>query len=223
MPMSTDPVGSTDYSGVTLDPAGDLNDVAFAVAVYQLESLDTQLGSEVASLKILGELKKAYRERIEKLQADVSNADGDTVILDPDDARKCDYSWSTEDQSVTETAEQGKGTYYVDLGTEVAEGDMYVKGDDGHYYVPAGNAEEAAREKARDFPDGELKVQVKKSDVEAEITRLQGRLDDLNGDGELTLLDINRLLSRRNQALQLTSNIINTTHQSAMGIIANIK
>jgi hypothetical protein len=37
------------------------------------------------------------------------------------------------------------------------------------------------------------------------------------------MLGLNRLLGRRTQILQLTSNIMSSTHQTAMAMIANLK
>ena len=48
-------------------------------------------------------------------------------------------------------------------------------------------------------------------------------MDNLGADGEMGMLNLNRLLSRRSQVLQLTSNVMSSVHQTAMGIIANIK
>ena len=66
-------------------------------------------------------------------------------------------------------------------------------------------------------------VKVDRKEVETEIARLQGKLDELSGEGEIGLLAINRLLGKRSQALQLASNVMSSAHQGAMGIIANIK
>jgi chromosome segregation ATPase len=59
--------------------------------------------------------------------------------------------------------------------------------------------------------------------VQDEIERLRRQLEDLGSSSELMLIDLNRLMSKRNEAIQLTSNILASTHQSAMAVIANFK
>jgi hypothetical protein len=68
-----------------------------------------------------------------------------------------------------------------------------------------------------------VQVQVNQAQLDLEVERLQNRMDNLGADGEMGMLNLNRLLSRRSQVLQLTSNIMSSVHQTAMGIIANIK
>ncbi|HOX43952.1 MAG TPA: hypothetical protein PK668_10140 [Myxococcota bacterium] len=59
--------------------------------------------------------------------------------------------------------------------------------------------------------------------VQDEIERLRRQLEDLGSSSEIMLIDLNRLMSKRNEAIQLTSNILASTHQSAMAVIANFK
>ena len=47
--------------------AGDMSDVMFAIAAFQLESMDIDLSAKVLGLKHLTEIKNAYRERIDDL------------------------------------------------------------------------------------------------------------------------------------------------------------
>jgi hypothetical protein len=70
---------------------------------------------------------------------------------------------------------------------------------------------------------GTIQVQINQAQLDNEVERLQDRMDNLGADGEMGMLSLNRLLSRRSQVLQLTSNIMSSVHQTAMGIIANIK
>jgi hypothetical protein len=58
--------------------------------------------------------------------------------------------------------------------------------------------------------------------VEAEIERLDGLLDNVNGDSEIAMMHLNRLVNQRQTALQMTTNVLSSMHQSQMGIINNI-
>ncbi|MDI7268373.1 MAG: hypothetical protein QME96_10295 [Myxococcota bacterium] len=68
-----------------------------------------------------------------------------------------------------------------------------------------------------------VEVKVSKDSLKAEIDTIRDKMDGLSSDTEMGMLQINRLLNRRNQGLQLASNVMSSVHQSAMGIINNIK
>jgi hypothetical protein len=70
---------------------------------------------------------------------------------------------------------------------------------------------------------GTIQVEVTREQAEREVARLQDCVDNLGTDGQMGMLQLNRLLSRRTEILQLTSNIMSSDHQTAMGIIANMK
>ncbi len=59
--------------------------------------------------------------------------------------------------------------------------------------------------------------------VQDRIESLRRKLEDLGSNSEIALIDLNRLMSKRNEAIQLTSNILASSHQSAMAVIANFK
>jgi prefoldin subunit 5 len=106
--------------------------------------------------------------------------------------------------------------------------------DDDKVKVPGGLPSEkngvggqgAAEGKVEGFPNFEVghgdDFRTRK-EVQDEIERLRRQLEDLGSSSELMLIDLNRLMSKRNEAIQLTSNILATTHQSAMSVIANFK
>lgn len=208
MTNSTESIGSTSFGGIPYE-GWSVDDLAFTLAAYQLESLDDELKIGMGRLQILSETRKAYRERITQIQEWLTGAEGNEIEIPADEARKFNYEW-------------------VD-GKIVArsEGNLYSSDAKFRLSDPEGGSiegtEEQVRAEAVNYPDSVVVVKVKKEALEAEVQRLQGKLDDLGGDSEIELLTVNRLLSRRNQALQLASNVVSTTHQAAMGIISNIK
>ena len=64
---------------------------------------------------------------------------------------------------------------------------------------------------------------VLRKDVEDAIETLRSKLEDLNTNSSVMLIDLQRLQNQRNEVVQLTSNIISKSHQTAMSVIANIK
>ena len=81
---------------------------------------------------------------------------------------------------------------------------------------------EQAQAMAEDF-GGTVVANVTAEQLKGRIDVLQDRSENLGADAEVGMLSLNRLLSRRNQALQLASNVMASDNQTAMGIIANMK
>jgi hypothetical protein len=63
----------------------------------------------------------------------------------------------------------------------------------------------------------------KRKEVEAKIEELRGRLEELNTSSSILMIDLQRLMNKRNEATQLVSNIEAKSHQTAQSIISNIK
>jgi len=196
----------------------DMADVAFALAAYQITSLDADLALRLDTIKHVTALKDAYRERIAALQEALRNVDGDgKVWLDGEYAGQVEFAW-----------DGGSGTVVGADGGAISDGAIRVVRPDGTGAdLEATGLEglEQAKRIMRDYdPEYDhFEVQVSREDIETEIARLQGKLDELSGTGEIELLAINSLLGKRSQALQLASNIMSSSNAAAMGIIANLK
>lgn len=63
----------------------------------------------------------------------------------------------------------------------------------------------------------------KRKEVEAKIEELRSRLEELNTSSSVLMIDLQRLMNKRNEATQLVSNIEAKSHQTAQAILANIK
>ncbi len=213
-------------AGAGLCPAGsggDMADVAFALAAFQLDGLDADLGFRLQSMKQLMAVKNAVREKIAALQEvlkDLPKSDSRTWI-DAGLATRSEFAWDAAEGRVTD----GGSSVFVEGNIQVCDGEdtgsLVVRGE-------GESMEEALARAGRIVEDNpehysEVWVKVDREEVETEIARLQGKLDELSGEGEIGLLAINRLLGKRSQALQLASNVMSSAHQGAMGIIANIK
>jgi len=209
---------STDYQGT--QSFGNMADIAFALAAYQLTELDADLSMRIDKLEQLTAIKQAYRERILALKdamKDLEKAD-DTTWIEHDLATETEYAWNEGEGAVTGSGEK----LFGERGVQVSQGE-----DDGAIIRGETTTEkiEEAEQALADHPEqyDTILVKVNRADIETEIARLEGKMDELSGQGELGLLGINRLLSRRSQTLQLASNVMSTSHTSAMGIIGNIK
>lgn len=203
---------------------GDMGDIAFALAAYQMEALDGDIGDRLENLKKLTALKSAYREKIYQLRELLKDLDDpdDVVKLDGDSMNKASFSVDPGTGEVVDTGTEplGSGLYKVLLNVGGLPDDPTAQ---PIYAEFAFTSYEDAMDVVEENPGSKLEVYADREDVENEIARLQGQMDALSGEGEMGLLAINRLLSKRNQALQLASNILGSQHQTAMGIISNIK
>jgi hypothetical protein len=63
----------------------------------------------------------------------------------------------------------------------------------------------------------------KRKEVEAKIEELRSQLEELNTASSVLMIDLQRLMNKRNEAVQLVSNIEAKSHQTAQAIIANLK
>ena len=61
-----------------------------------------------------------------------------------------------------------------------------------------------------------------KKEIKAEIEKMKNELEQMNTSSSVMLIDLNRLMNRRNEAVQLTSNIIRKDNETAMSVIKNI-
>jgi hypothetical protein len=110
-------------------------------------------------------------------------------------------------------------------------GDGATEGTTSDPARPAGTAKssdfrtatvEEAQAMAEAF-GGTVVASVTAEQLKGRIDVLQELSENLGTDAEVGMLSLNRLLSRRNQALQLASNVMAADNQTAMGIIANMK
>ncbi len=239
MTITTEGIGNVSAGGYPIDPGGDIGDLAFYIAAYQLQSLDEELRDSVGQIKIIGEVKKAYRERLAQIRDWLQSEKDGKILVPGDEARKLSYEEGGEDGGPKSVdggplGDKDETYFLVDENGDRIQiplfdrfewkgGELIDTGNTGRVFVDAKGTQEQIEALAEHYPGSTVMVQLDREALENEIGRLEGMLDDLNGDGEMRLLNINRLLSRRNQAMQLTSNVMSSMHQTAMGVIANIK
>lgn len=79
---------------------------------------------------------------------------------------------------------------------------------------------EVSPEKSAEYDNAPV---FRRGDVQARIEELQQELDRLNADQEVNMVDLQRLMNKRSEATQFTSNTISRWHDMAMGVINNYK
>lgn len=232
----------------------ELGDIAFLVALLEVETLDLDIGTRLTDMQRLNAVRKAYGERIAELQAHLDRCgDEDGAWVPLSSAGREDLAWDA-------AANGGAGgVVSVDVGRDpLGDGRCSVRDADGTlaslgevcpldttprppptpsgdqgfndaYYADPLNAQTfrtANRSEAERIAaerGGQAVTWVRREELASELQALRDRSDNLSSDAEIGMLGLNRLLSRRNQVLQLASNVMSSQHQTAMGLIANLK
>ncbi len=223
----------------------DIGDLAFAVALLQMQMIDGEISDRLNIVKQINEVRKAYGERISRINEMIKGMNGSEGWVPVEQAQSVRYEWDPD-------AAGGRGAVVeVTDGTSIAGSQFRLRHPDGRA-VTEGELD-AARERRdarpwflteflsrfrpqefRSRSEAEaaaallgggvtVEVKVSKESLQAQIDTIRDKMDGLGSDTEMGMLQINRLLNRRNQGLQLASNVMSSVHQSAMGIINNIK
>lgn len=234
----------------------DVGDIAFLVALLEVESLDLEIGGRLNEMKGLNAVRKAYGERIAELQRLVDQCGDDGRVQVPVSAvRSGEYVWDATANNglggvVWKTGDRaplGDGCYGIrdpdgslarvgevtplEVGVEVPGigSPMDAGGCADVEYVQQMNARAyqthdlAEAERFAAERGGVVVTDVGREELTNEMAALRDKMDSLSSDAEIGMLGLNRLLSRRNQVLQLASNVMSSQHQTAMGLIANLK
>ena len=242
--------GSTTGAGPV---SHELGDIAFLVALLEVETLDLDIGTRLTDMQRLNAVRKAYGERIAELQAYLDRCGDENGTWVPlSSAGRADLAWDA-------AANGGAGgVVSVDVGRDpLGGGSCAVRHPDGtlalrgevcpldttprppaaggelHFDDPSyaehmnaqpfRTANRAEAERIAAERGGQAVTWVSRDELSAELQALRDRSDNLSSDAEIGMLGLNRLLSRRNQVLQLASNVMSSQHQTAMGLIANLK
>lgn len=260
--MSVPGVSTGPFADVLSGGIRDFGDVALAVAILQMETLDGEIVTRLREMQQLNEVRKAYTDRITELNAMMQSIGNRKEWVRADQNSRLDYEWDAQSGEVVARSGSGLGSQSKHQVTrsdgtdltwrdiaEIAETDgdgtildemlaeydrthphgTWDVGPDGETRIYPRDPFETpdAREAAQvaDAAGGEVVTwtKVNKEAITAEIDRIRGTIDGLSSDTEIGMLKLNRLLNHRNQALQIASNVMSSSHQSAMAIINNLR
>ena len=212
-----------------------IDDLAFIELMLTLEASDSAIMDKMREIRALQDRKSAISEEMGEINdlLKASDAeDGDDWVIDQ--GKNEEAARSRHQNMRMRELEQQQGVVppenlqeAVDLEGEkmlvdtgvVANPSSTTLGDldDDQIRDMADGGSEAAKQEAT------RRGMYKKEDLDSRLDELQREFEDLNKSSELMLIDLNRLMQKRNQAVQLTTNIMQSCHQTAMGVIANFK
>ena len=191
-----------------VDGPMDIDDLAFIQLILSMEQSDQALMDKMNAIRELHAQKKAISEEITNITRamEEAEADSDSDWVYVEGGVEGDIDISTEGSSTLER---------MFLDSPIGQILVLDNLDDLKLRAACGNQQ--AAETLAEYGH------YQKKDLDAYVEKLQQELVSLNDSSELMMIDLSRLMNKRNQAVQLTTNIMQSSHQSAMGIIANFK
>ncbi|MBW2701401.1 MAG: hypothetical protein JRF33_11345 [Deltaproteobacteria bacterium] len=190
-----------------------IDDLAFIELMLVLADSDKALLDKMHSIRDTQNRKSAISEEMAKLNKILENAEedgSDGWVTDEDkhqallqERSEQAVQYQNEILSTADPVEILVGTY-----RQLSDDEIKELADKGNVLAK----EEAANR-------GMYQIE----ETEDRLEELQREFEDLTQSSELMLIDLNRLMQKRSQAVQLTSNIMQSCNQTAMGIISNFK
>lgn len=210
--------GSLDF----FDSAVDFDDLAFLNLIMCMQESDKALAAKMNEIRAINDLKRQITSEInylnEALNRSHAKGDGkhgdDYVYVEgglenPTDPNEGQLNTKESQKEYEKEWEKKKG--------KTVEYTETIYNDDGSY------REDTISAKVDNAFLNEKKHLYQRKDVEAKIEELRGQLEELNTSSSVLMIDLQRLMNKRNEATQLVSNIEAKSHQTAQAIIANFK
>ncbi len=194
------------------DSPMDFDDMAFMSLIMTIQESDQALSAKIKNIRALNEERRALTEELSRLTRALEKAndgDQDWVEISKEDAAAMgcggEPNPSLEDKSDRNLMDM------LDACKNLG-----VFGEALLMITSGVTKEEVTAELNR-------RGWVSKDQLKDRIEEIRNQLETLNTNSSVQLIDLNRLLNKRNEAVQLTSNIINKSHNTAMMVIGNFK
>jgi hypothetical protein len=210
--------GSLDF----FEGAVDFDDLAFLNLILCMQESDQALAAKMKDIRAINDLKRQLTAEINYLNQALnsSHAKGDGKhgddyvyveggLEDPADPSEGQFNTKEGQQDYEKEWENKRGKTEEYTETHYNE--------DGSYYESSGEVTVDNK-----FLN-EKKHLYQRKDVEARIEEIRSQLEELNTSSSVMMIDLQRLMNKRNEAMQLVSNIEAKSHQTAQAIIANLK
>jgi len=239
--------GSLDF----FESAVDFNDLAFLNLIMCMQESDKALSAKMNEIRQLNEVKRQMTADINHLNKCLarSNADVDEkngLVYVPgglDDPRDPDKSWLSDPDRQRQFERQWESfrrdgapvQYLVDQNGDIPpagtgtqnktplSGAHVIGGVDIENHLDWASQNIDYGRRIPTTRDLHAKNLFTRAEVEAKIEELRGRLEDHNSSSSIMMLDLQRLMNKRNEATQLVSNLEAKSHQTAQAILSNIK
>jgi len=192
------------------DSAVDFDDLAFMQMIMCMQESDKALAAKMKEIRALNAAKRDLTDHIARLNNMLASSsakkDEDFVAVkggldDPVDL-------SEIDQEVQHQVEEDWKTHQWYQEAGLLDDDSMIR--HGCQNLLDSMDERAAQRQV-----------YRKSEVEAKIEELRGELEDMNSSSSVMMIDLQRLMNKRNEAVQFVSNVESRSHKTAMAIVNN--
>ncbi|MBN2498011.1 MAG: hypothetical protein JXR96_25690 [Deltaproteobacteria bacterium] len=200
---------SLDACGL-FDMPMDFDDIAFMQLIMNLNDSDQALAAKMRSMRELQKEKKALTDELAELNDCMRESEENDDLLE---------DWVI----VPSDDDRNEGDVHIDkMGRLMCKEEEIVS---SHASELDSDTLLGLAKIGAAWAEEELNARgiYRKSDIEARVEDLQREIEDLNNASDLMVMDLNRLLNKRNEAVQLVSNIMYKSHQTAQALIANFK
>ncbi len=175
------------------DSLVDFDDLAFLSLIDTMQQADGALRAKLANIRKLNHDKQELLDRLDRFTKALEEAsDKDEGDLVKIESEKEDFEFNLNAMQSKTWSEAFKK---YDPATAADNNATVVATLDGAYT---------------------------KAELKAEIEKMKNELEQMNTSSSVMLIDLNRLMNKRNEAVQLTSNIIRKDNETAMSVIKNI-
>jgi len=218
-------ISSINCSGLDFfEGAVDFDDLAFLNMVLSMQQSDQALAAKMSEIRTLNDIKKSISRQLGYLNKSLSRSSAekpnDYVYVeggldDPSDPEKGRFKSGDEQRTFEESVKDAVNLAKI-TGVKVSG----VFEHDGNAYASVQHLDHGKVPTDQELHENGI---YRKKEVEAKIEELRGKLEDLNSDSSVMMIDLQRLMNKRNQITQMVSNIEAKSHQTAMSVIANLK
>jgi len=208
--------GLLSVNGPSFDLLGacDFSDMVFMDLVLYLNNTDKALASKMKELRALEKQKEQLNLKLERLNdalASSSAKDPDDLVYvnggleKPKDKNDCRQPLSAEKRH--------------DLEKDWKDCKLTLNEVTNKNIGPWGEITTAINSE-----DGLKRMNLfRKKEVEAEIEKTRNQMEQLNSSTQIFMIDMQRLLNQRNQAVEFTTNTVAKEERTARSIIENLK
>ena len=205
-PISTQ-TSSVNCAGLDFfDSAVDFNDLAFLNMVLCMQESDSALAAKMGEIREMNKEKKAINEKIANLNSWLTSSDAkdakDKVYV----KGGLDNPTNANDSNMINHEDPKDPLKATKEQIETARTNMYgslIRGDVSGYRRYKTQLD-AAENKLKDLRSSSYT----KEQVEKKVEELRGQLEDMNSSSSIMMIDLQRLMNKRNEASQLVSNIV---------------
>jgi SMC interacting uncharacterized protein involved in chromosome segregation len=229
-------ISSINCRGIDLfDSAVDINDLVFLQMVMSLEESDAALSNSMKEMRRLNNEKKAITDQISELNQILKT---EQALEDPNDLNSGPLSAKTALTIIQDSHGRHGLNFCEFLKNEMRARDIpfpetaaeleKIIEDIGPEHlgevINLGYTDLECGSYVYDTYKNEVKQRHKdsKNEIEAEIEKLRGDLENLNTDSNVMMMDLNRMINKRAEIVQMASSIESKCHSTMMAIIGNI-